>query len=198
MEEELVESVFNAKKELENAAITAALLKELRKFSVTAKELRFLAVGNFGLEHKNAEYQTALALILWERLHLRAVTAWDPNFKKRDLRALSSLGIHVKEKDPQNAEGLLWFVPHAPYFLEPSLLERIKSDVYIGNDLSRSDANTMRDANNCAWYRDIAQISALKVKPKDPWKEAFKNTAIHQLQPKEGSTKENLVGETIH
>ena len=176
-----MELVEEKRIELERSPLYAAVLRALKPHPVVT-DIRFLAVGNFVLADRNAEYQTALALLL--QAHFDAdVTAWDPNFKKSDLRILSALGIRVVERDPKPSPTRLWFVPHAPYFLEPDLLRRVGTNVYIGNDLTLETENTMRDVKACEPYRQQAKITPLKVKPKDPYREAFKNTAVHELLP---------------
>lgn len=179
--EGVVEDIDKKRAELSQSPFLAASGRTLKTYTTSSPEIRFLAVGNF--DEPWPAYQTAVALWLAEVLKAKKITAWDPNFKKKDVRVLQELGIQVKEKDPQNVQDVVFFVPHAPYFLEPQLLKRVKNCVYIGNDLTMKDDSTMRDHRELDWYVEKARITPLKVKPKDPWREAFKNTAFHQLEP---------------
>lgn len=186
-EQTLVELVEQKQTELARSPFLAAVLRALKPFQPEIDDIRFLAVGNFGVDDMSVEYQTALALLLQQHFNAKQITAWDPNFKKRDLRVLSELGIRVLQKDPPSSNTRLWFVPHAPYFLEPDLLNRVGTNIYIGNDLNLARENTMRDDKACEPYRCQARVVPLKVKPKDPYEPAFRNTAIHQYQPKTAS-----------
>lgn len=176
---EIVARVQQCEAELRASAWFSRVRKQLRAFAFEALHVRCVAIGEPG--HAQVQYQIAFLLLLLEE-HGCTGSVWDPVLRKQDFTVFAHFGIAVTKQDPPAAvaEHCLWFAPHAPYFLEPELVEKVRGCVYIGNNLLLYRAGSVRDKRLVDDAKSNWTVVPLKEQKNLPWHEGFINTAIQQ------------------
>lgn len=175
---DLIQCIEEFKIELKQSSWFSKVRKQIKSLATNCDFIRCLAIGE--PKDQQVQYQIAFLLLLIDEYNCPS-SVWDPILKKQDIQLFQELEIEVTKKNPTDS-NCLWFVPHAPYFLEPEIIQKIGTNVYIGNNMTMYRAGSVRDPKLVEAAKQEWTILPLKEQKNNNWYQGFINTAVQQLK----------------
>lgn len=176
---ETIDQILQCKNELGSSSWFSKARKQLRSFNFKPGYIRCVAIGEPA--DLQVKYQIAFLLLLIDEYKC-AASVWDPILRKQDFPVFENFEIPVCKSHPaESKQNCLWFAPHAPYFLEPELIELVGTqNLYIGNNMAMYRPDSVRDKKVMEDAVKNWKIEAFKEQKSTPWMQGFINTAIQQ------------------
>lgn len=137
------EQLDEFRKVIRESAMFQALVEQINALEISINMIRCLAIGSF-TDDFPARYQLALLLELYSALSTEenrvTVSIYDPVFTDEDKAFISKMGDSwlIEETKPhlkEDANHILYFLPHAPLDLTENILINGRPQFWLANNI---------------------------------------------------------------